>query len=370
MWLVLTSLIYASGIITCESTFLAKSAVLITTLNSSMKYNIFLFALSIIFCNALIIPSFVKAQKLPDHDTTYYVTYPGTIVGRFYFSKKYATFILPATNDGQNLEYKANTLRNMGIGATYNNLTINIGYGFGFLNNGEGKGKTKSFDLQAHLYPHKWAVDVIAIRHKGVYSESQSYPHDGSDNYYYRPDIQQLFIGFSGYRVLNSKRFSFNAAMTQNEWQKKSAGTLMIGGLVYYGQIKGDSSLVPKQLESSFPQASGIDNVSSFSIGIGGGYAYTLVVAKYFYLTGSLIANLNADFSAVENMNDKKNKTVVKPSTIYKAAIGYNSNSWNISANWAANDLWTGENYFSNDLSVSAGNYRLIFSKKIALRKH
>ena len=144
----------------------------------------------------------------------------------------------------------------------------------------------------------------------------------------------------------------------------------MIGGLVYYGQIKGDSSLVPKQLESSFPQASGIDNVSSFSIGIGGGYAYTLVVAKYFYLTGSLIANLNADFSAVENMNDKKNKTVIKPSTIYKAAIGYNSNSWNISANWAANDLWRGENYFSNDLSVSAGNYRLIFSKKIALRKH
>ena len=169
---------------------------------------------------------------------------------------------------------------------------------------------------------------------------------------------------------MNSKRFSFNAAMTQNEWQKKSAGTLMIGGLVYYGQIKGDSSLVPKQLESSFPQASGIDNVSSFSIGIGGGYAYTLVVAKYFYLTGSLIANLNADFSAVENMNDKKNKTVIKPSTIYKAAIGYNSDSWNISANWAANDLWARGNYFSDDFSVSAGNYRLIFSKKIALRKH
>jgi hypothetical protein len=57
---------------------------------------------------------------------------------------------------------------------------------------------------------------------------------------------------------LNPQRFSFNAAMTQNEWQKKSAGSFMIGGLVYYGQIKGDSSLVPKQVENSFPKAAGI----------------------------------------------------------------------------------------------------------------
>src|SRR5205809_7575488 len=139
-----------------------------------MKYNSFLFRLSIIFCSSLIIPSFIKAQKPLDHDTTYYVTYPGTLVGRFYFSKKYATFSLPAANDGQSLEYKANTLLTMGIGATYNKLTINLDYGFGFLNNGETKGKTKSFDLQAHLFPHKWALDVLAIRHKGVYLEPKS----------------------------------------------------------------------------------------------------------------------------------------------------------------------------------------------------
>jgi len=157
--------------------------------------------------------------------------------------------------------------------------------------------------------------------------------------------------------------------MTQNEWQKKSAGSFLIGGLICYGQIKGDSSLIPKQVEDLFPNAAGINNASIFSIGIGGGYAYTLVVAKHFYLTGSAIVNLNADFSAVENMNSKKNKAVIKPSTIYKAAIGYNSDSWNISANWAANDLWARGNYFSDDFSVSAGNYRLIFSKKIALRK-
>ena len=166
-----------------------------------MKYNGLFFPFILIFCSALIIPSFIKAQKPRDHDTTYYVTYPGTIVGRFYFSKKYATFSLPASNDGQSFGYKPNTLLTMGIGATYNNLTLNLAYGFGFLNNDENKGKTKSFDLQAHLFPHKWALDVLAIRHKGVYLEPGSYAADGPDNYYYRPDIQELFFGFSGYRV-------------------------------------------------------------------------------------------------------------------------------------------------------------------------
>ncbi len=333
-----------------------------------MKYSAF-FPFIIIFCSSLIIPSFTEAQKTPDHDTTYYVTYPDIIVGRFYFSKKYASFILPAANDEQDLEYKPNTLLTMGIGATYNNLTLNISYGFGFLNHDDEKGKTKSIDLQAHFFPRKWALDLLAIRHKRLYLEPKGYAADDPDSYYYRPDMRQLFVGFSGYRMLNSQRFSYNAAMMQNEWQKKSAGSLMLGGLVYYGEIKGDSSLVPKQVENSFPQAASIDNVNFFVVGVGGGYAYTLVIAKHFYITGSLIANLDADFSTVEDMNGKKNKTVVKPSAIYKAAIGYNSDSWDISANWAANDLWVRGNYFSNDFFVPIGNYRLIFSKKIALKK-
>ena len=128
--------------------------------------------------------------------------------------------------------------------------------------------------------------------------------------------------------------------------------------------------MIPKQVESSFPKASGIDNVNVFGVGIGGDYAYTLIIAKHFFLTGSAIVNLNANFSAMEDMNDKKNKTSIKPSAIYKAAIGYNSDSWDISANWVANGLLARGNDFSDDFLVSAGNYRLIFSKKIALRKH
>jgi hypothetical protein len=113
-----------------------------------MRHRSFFCIVLIIFCSALLIPSFAKAQKTLDHDTAYYVTYPGTIVGRFYFSKKYSSLTLNAANDEQDLEYKPNTHLTMGIGATYNNLSLNISYGFGFLNNDDEKGKTKSIDYQ------------------------------------------------------------------------------------------------------------------------------------------------------------------------------------------------------------------------------
>jgi hypothetical protein len=326
---------------------------------------------TVIFWSALILPCVLMAQEKSDHDTSYYVTYPGTLVGRFYFSKKYTSFTLPSSNDGEDIKYKPNTLLTMGLGVTYNNLTLNLSYGFDFLNkSNDDKGKTKSIDLQAHFFPRKWALDLIAIRHKALYLEREDYTPDNPGSYYYRPDVEQLFIGFAGYKVMNPERFSFNAAMMQNEWQKKSAGSLLLGGLIYYGQMKGDSSLIPAKIQNAYPQAAGIDDINSLSLGIGVGYAYTLVIAKHFYITGSAIGNINANFSTVENMDDKKNNTSINPFIIYKAAIGYNSDSWDISGNWAASDLWFKGGYFSNDFHAPVGNYRVILSKKIALKKH
>lgn len=336
-----------------------------------MKSNgFFLFFISIC-CSILTLPFAVMAQQATDHDTTFYKTYPHTLVGRFYFSKKYTSFTLPAAVDEKDIKYKPNTLLTIGVGATYNNLTLNLSYGFKFLNkDADEKGKTKSIDLQVHFFPDKWAMDLFAIRHKGLYLEKEDYAAANSDNYYYRPDIKQLFIGFSAYRVLNQRKFSYNAALVQNEWQKKSAGSLLLGGLAYYGQIEGDSALIPAKILNDFPQAAGIKKANFLALGIGGGYAYTLAIAKHFYLTGSAIANIDVNFSVVKKEDKNYNNTTVNPLLIYKAAIGYNSDTWDISANWAASDMWIKSDYFSDDFKIPTGNYRLILSRKIALNRH
>ncbi len=100
-------------------------------------------------------------------------------------------------------------------------------------------------------------------------------------NYYLRPDIKRDVIGISAFRVANANKFSYRAAITQNEWQTKSAGSLLYGGEIYYGQVKGDSAIVHNKVSNNFEQA-GLNKINFISVGPGIGYAYTLVIHKNF----------------------------------------------------------------------------------------
>ncbi len=324
---------------------------------------------TLIFCVPVLINYSVFAQKVDMHDSSYYKTFPHSLTPRFYFSQKYADITFQSADGSKDLQYRANTKLNMGIGATYNNLTLNVALGFGFLNNNiEEKGKSKSLDFQLHLYPNGWAADLLAVHYKGVYAYPKGYASDNSNTYYYRPDIKLNLFGITAYRVANAKRFSYRAAMVQNEWQKKSAGSLLYGGGIYYSGFHGDSGIIPPKVSSSFSQA-GIDNFHFIAVGPGVGYAYTVVAAQHLFLMGSLIANANIYISTDENNNAKNNKTSFEPAAVFKAAAGYNGNVWDVSVNWAGNAFLVKEADVSKANFLSTGNFRLIFAKKIMLKE-
>lgn len=276
--------------------------------------------------------------------------------------------MFPALRKENDLQYSANTNLTMGVGATYNNLSLNLSYGFGFINPDKEKGKTKSIDLEVHVYPNKWAIDLLAIQHRGLHIEPKGYAAVNADNYYYRPDARMTLAGLGIYRVINSNKFSYNAAMIQSAWQKKSAGSFMYGGEVYYGSLKADSSLVPKVKENLLAQA-GINKMQFFTAGAGIGYAYTLVLKEHFYAMGSLITNLDIHFSNEHNNNIQQKKTSVTPSFNYKTAIGYNSDDWSLSANWTANALMVKGRASSEAYLIPTGNYRVILAKRIGLKR-
>ena len=186
--------------------------------DSSTKTSIISSCIFIIVCfAALLNPYNANAQKASPHDSSYYTDYPGSLTTRIYFSQKYAPFIIPASGNKTDIQYTPNTQLNMGIGATYNNFSLNLSYGFGFLNNDDEKGKTKGLDIQLHLYPHKWAIDALGIFHKGNYLYPIGYATHNSASYYYRPDVKINLIGLAAYRVPNAEKFSYRAAMIQNE---------------------------------------------------------------------------------------------------------------------------------------------------------
>lgn len=309
------------------------------------------------------------SQKIDMHDSNYYKTYPRSLTLRFYFSQKYANLIFQSIDNSENLQYRANTKLNMGIGFTYNNLSLNGALGFGFLNNNYNeKGKSKSLDLQLHLYPTGWAGDLSLTSYKGFYIYPKGYAADNANAYYIRPDIKFNLFGLTAYRVANFKRFSYRAAMIQNEWQKKSAGSLLFGGGIYYSSFKGDSSIVPSTVALSFAQA-GVDNTQFVSVGPGIGYAYTLVAGQHFFIMGSLIANGNIYFFTDENSGEKNNKVSFNPVAVFKAAAGYNGNIWDVSVSWAGNEFLIKDPAASKAGYLSTGNFRINLAKKIMLKK-
>jgi hypothetical protein len=305
-----------------------------------------------------------QADLPPVYDTTYYVSFPESIIGRVYLSQKYTTLELKKGNDAPRLRYRPNTNLNLGVGATYKTLTLNIAYGFGFLNQDEEKGENKKLDLQARIYNRKWAIDFFGEFYKGYYLYPKGRAEPGGDDYYIRPDLKVNLVGISAYRILNFKKFTLRSPFMQDEYQKKSAGSFLLGAELYYGQFKDDSALVPGEL-ASFYDRRNINNVRVFEIGPGISYAYTQILPAHLYLFGSFGVNANVGLTQETGTDGMKSQVSVNANLLYRVAAGYYNGNWNLSVFWlnsrfAAKGASSGNNYV-----VNTGNYRLIFSKRL-----
>lgn len=312
----------------------------------------------------------VNGQKKKfQNDSTYYETFPDKLNIRLYLSQKYVHLNIPSDGNISDLEYKANRKLNLGAGFSYRGITVNLFNGFSFLNTkDEPKGKTTGLGLQIHLFPKKWALDLITELPKGFHIEPKGMAGAGANDYYYRADIKSNLYGISAYRIPNKEKFSYRAAIAQTEWQKRSAGSFLYGGGIFHGTLQGDSALVPALLQNKYPETD-VKKLTYTTIGPGVGYAHTLVIDQHFFITGSVVLNANVNFVSEEG-SKKEKKTSFNGSDVFKAAIGYNSPTWNLSANWLGHGLWikgpsTNENYF-----FPAGQVRVVVARKFDIHKH
>ncbi|RYY54067.1 MAG: DUF4421 domain-containing protein, partial [Chitinophagaceae bacterium] len=303
------------------------------------------------------IPS--SAQRRDSFDTAYYKTYPRQVTGRIFFSQKYTRVNLDAP--GSTLKYSPNNPFAIGIGATYGIATLNIGVGLPFATNEDLKGKTKTLDLQSHIYARKWVVDLYGQFYKGYYLNPRGKAAAGND-YYIRPDMKVQVIGASAYHLFNSDRFSYRAGFLQNEWQKKSAGSFLLGGEIYAGRIQSDSALGPTTIDNQFGSL-GIRQVNFFEIGPGAGYAYTFVLDQHWFLTASGTINADISFNKEKVSAGKEKQTSISPNFTLRGVAGYNSDNWSATVSWVENNLNTnGSN--KREYLVRTGNFRVTVAKR------
>lgn len=310
-----------------------------------------------------LLPLCLWAQKPPEHDSTYYESYPTKITARYYFSEKFTSLRVRDTK--YNLNYRPNTHLNMGVGATLGGATLNLAYGFKFLNPDNGHGKTHYLDLQFHNYGQKVIVDFFGQFYRGFYLDPKGNAAPSGDQYYLRPDLKVNQIGGSVQYVLNHDKFSYRAAFLQNEWQKKTAGTWIIGFEIYTGRIRADSSIIPT-VKSGIKSDPRRDRVRYFEVGPNGGYAYTYVFDEHYFVTASGSLSLDFGTTSLDDGTTKENKQGISPNTFLRFVVGYNSSRWGWNFLYINNSVRLANNV-NRDIILNTGNFRLNLNYRFSL---
>lgn len=301
---------------------------------------------------------------MSQNDSAYYVSYEDQLTTRLFFSKKYTSFRYFDRDADVAVRYFPNTTLNMGVGATYEWATLNLAFGFGFLNPDDGKGETKYLDLQGHFYSRKFFIDVLGQFYNGFYLIDDELK-DASGNYYLRPDIRVRAFGLSGHYITNHERFSYRAGFLQNEWQKKSAGTMLLGWQITWGNEEADSTLVPYAISGVHAEPTD-QRMAFFETGPSIGYAYTLVVREHFFLMGSVTAALVFGTNMVDNGEKEKSSSFI-PNVSFKTFAGYNAARWALSLTFTNETLTIGNNTSDQLFALNAGNLRLNFVRRFVL---
>ncbi|MCD7936850.1 MAG: DUF4421 domain-containing protein [Tannerellaceae bacterium] len=253
-------------------------------------------------------------------DSAYIRPFPEEFTIRPYFYYKFTT-LTTQINGEEEMRYHPNTPVGIGVGFTYRNYALNLAYAPPFFRDKE-KGKTKYIDLQYHYYSRKYLFDLLFQDYKGfynVYNRRRELVH-------LYPDIHVIQYGASGQYVFNHRKFSYRAAFYGNEKQVRPAGSFQVGGGLYYNKLNSDTTQI----------LAGRNWFRNYQLSVTGGYVYTFVFKRDFFVTAGLSAGVNL---GIEKIGRSGERLEVTPNLFPRVAWGYNGDDWALLFNFVLNSV-------------------------------
>ncbi len=260
------------------------------------------------------------SQSLP-YDSNYIDKYSARHSIRIYTSQKRNHIYLFNTKWSDRITLSSVQKYSAGLGFAYKGVGIDLGIAV-YRNSILPDQKTKGFNFISTLYRGRNVIDMTFQINKGF---AQSGDSAGKTINITRNDISEFNFGVNYNYVFNYRKFSFKAAMSGTQIQKKSAGSPLLGVFLSNINIIADDTLISDKFSSLFNRGDIGSQINVFSMGLTGGYAYTLVLPHRFYITASLIPGIA--FSIEQSRNDSLNLfnviSSVAPKLISRNAIGY-----------------------------------------------
>ena len=292
------------------------------------------------------------------YDSVYVESSRDVIASRLFFSRKYTRLVAQALESNERYTLVPNTGLKMGIGFTYQDLTINASFPVRFLYPDRISDWPGNLDLQSHIYAPKIIVDFFGQFYNGYKIDAENLTNSEED--YLRKDLRQITLGLNMNYLFYGDKLSIAAAWNQSSVQKKSAYSPFIGFEGYGGTMHGDSLLLPSNPETELIN---FDRASYFMAGPNAGMAGTWVFWKNFYMTGVASVNLSGGYTKWRNEGEFQ-KWGVAPTYYLRGFIGYNGPRFGITASYVYKNLnlIKGGPY---DQAVNTGDYRINFIYKI-----
>lgn len=309
------------------------------------------------------------------YDTLYIEDHSHNLTVRVTAGNVFLGYKLGQRGFGNALVYKSNDNFNLGAGFNYKFVGITISFKAPFVNNDQMRfGKTEKINLQTHIYQRKYTLDIYGQYTKGYYTRSKDILKEPVkfEDVILRPDLQTTSIGINAHYIFNNRRFSYRASFIQNEYQKKSAGSLIGGGGVHYFNIKADSSLIPADVKLGFFNDYKFNRSRIICVAVNMGYAHTIIIKRHYFLTGALIGGVGFDVSSLEHEKDMTEiaKINLQLNGLLRVAVGYNWTKYIVSIQFLDYIIKNYSPVSNSWQQLESGSFRVTLSRRFYVNRH
>lgn len=172
--------------------------------------------------------------------------------------------------------------------------------------------------FQLNMYGSRFGLEVGYQDFSRFYFK---YKGDEALQKKYNTEIRAYQFAVSGLFIGNRKKFSYNAAFSQNQFQKKSAGSAITVLGFRYNEIKSPK-LIPDSIKKYFEYSDLYSN-RNYAFILQHGYAYNLV-KNHFYFANALFVGVGIQNQIYNYSKLEERKIGVPISAKGKSSIGYN----------------------------------------------
>lgn len=314
---------------------------------------------------------------LQRYDTNYVSIYKDELTTRVFLSHKQNSYNLSESLYSQWLQYRTSGQYQIGIGYTYSFLTLNLAIELPFVyKDSEKYGDSRYLNMDVRTDFRNMMVNIYLQWTRGYYlSNYNDFPDlaGAYTGFPVRNDIRTSIIGINIQHLFKSERYSHKASFLQNQFQKRSAGSPVLGFEAYWMLGMADSIIIPSSLDR-FNFAGGVDfnQADIISAGLNAGYSHTFVIRERLYLSLSSAWGIAAGTCILNNTaTSELNRSglTMGVTNHNQVSMGYNRNSFYTGISLTNFNIHQNFSFKNGWFKYSTTNIRLSVVKRFKLHR-